>query len=93
MKDIAEELCQRVARSLQQQELAAGGVVLKLKTSEFRQITRSRRLTHPTQRADILIEAVRPLIERACDGTMFRLLGVGADPLSPAEEADPPGLF
>ena len=30
-------------------------VVLKLKTSDFRILTRSRRLTHPTQRADVLL--------------------------------------
>ena len=93
LQDIAAGLCQRVAQSLERQDLAAGGVVLKLKTSEFRQITRSRRLTHPTQRVEMLMEAVRPLIERASDGTTFRLIGVGVDPLSPAEEADPPGLF
>ena len=93
LTEIAEGLCQRVAQSLERQELAGGGVVLKLKTSEFKLITRSRRLAHPTQRAETLMEAVKGLIEKAADGTRFRLIGIGADPLSPAEEADPPGLF
>ena len=90
---IAGQLCERVAASLERQEFAGGGVVLKLKTSDFRLITRSRRLAHPTQRAVALFEAVKILIEKAADGTTFRLIGVGVDPLSPAGEADPPGLF
>ena len=56
-------------------------------------VTRSRRLPHPTLRAALLLEAVRPLIEREADGRTFRLIGIGADALVPASEADPPDLF
>ena len=73
---------------------AAGGtVVLKLKTHDFRIITRNRRLAHPTQRASVLLTAACPLIETEADGRSFRLIGVGVDQLYPANAADPPDLF
>jgi DNA polymerase-4 len=67
--------------------------VLKLKTSDFRILTRNRRLAHPTQRADLLLENAIDLLTREADGRMFRLLGVGAADLRPAAEADPVDLF
>ncbi len=86
-------LCDRVAAQLARKRLAGGTVVLKLKTSDFRVLTRSRRLTHPTQRADVLAEATLHLIRKDADGTTFRLIGVGVDELGPASAADPPDLF
>ncbi|MFO1173035.1 MAG: DNA polymerase IV [Hyphomicrobiaceae bacterium] len=89
----ARELADDVARSLERQALAGLVVTVKLKTSEFRIISRSRRLAHPTQRAAVLLEAASGLIRREADGRSFRLLGVGVDVLAPANEADPPDLF
>jgi DNA polymerase-4 len=90
---IADRLCERVSAQLTRKSLAGGAVVLKLKTSDFRIISRSQRLPNPTQRADVLMKAARRLIERECDGRTFRLIGVGADQLSDASDADPPDLF
>jgi DNA polymerase-4 len=89
----ARDLCADVARSLARQELAGLVIVVKLKTSQFKLISRSRRLAHPTQRETVLLEAAEALIRREADGRAFRLLGVGVDVLTPAKEADPPGLF
>lgn len=86
-------LCETVARRLKAKDLAAGGVVVKLKTADFRTVTRSRRLTDPTQIADVILEAARPLVERAADGTPFRLIGIGTDQLVDGRAADPPDLF
>lgn len=91
--EVAGRLAERVAANLVRDDLAGGSVVVKLKTSDFRILSRSRRLAHPTQRAAVLMEAARPLIERAADGQRFRLIGIGADQLAPAAEADPPDLF
>jgi DNA polymerase-4 len=91
--DIAAPLCDRVAAQLVRKRLAGATAVLKLKTSDFHIITRNRRLPNPTQRADTLLNAVRPLIEREADGRRFRLIGVGVDQLTVAEAADPPDLF
>lgn len=86
-------MCDRVASSLVRKNLAAGTVVIKLKTGDFRLITRHQRLTHPTQRADVMLEAASALIRQQADGRLFRLVGVGGADLVPADAADPPGLF
>lgn len=72
---------------------AAGGVTLKLKTSRFKIVTRSRALADPTQRAEVIYRAALPLLEEAADGTAFRLIGIGSDRLADAAKADPPDLF
>lgn len=90
---IARRLSERVAASLERKGLGGQVVTLKLKTSDFRLITRSRRLANPTQRAAILAETAEQLIRLHTNGKTYRLLGVGVDDLSPAVEADPPSLF
>ena len=86
-------MCERLASQLSRKSLAGAAVVLKLKTSDFKIVTRTRRLANPTQRADVLQEAALALLVRETDGRTFRLLGVGADQLCPATLADPPDLF
>jgi DNA polymerase-4 len=87
-------LCEKVAARLKRAELAAGTVTLKLKTSDFRIRTRSRRLADPTQLAEALFRAARRLLSAEADGrTRFRLIGVGADHLGDAAGADLPTLF
>ena len=86
-------LCERLGERLKSKELGAHQVALKLKTAGFRIRTRSRRLTDSTQLADTLFHATAPLLAREADGTAFRLMGVGAQILTPAAEADPPDLI
>jgi DNA polymerase-4 len=88
-----EALAPRVASSLVRKGLAGSAVVVKLKTAGFQIVTRTRRLAHPTQRADVLIEAARGLVEKEADGRLFRLAGIGVDGIVPSAEADPPDLF
>jgi DNA polymerase-4 len=68
---------------------AAGGVTLKLKTARHVSRTRSLRLPSPTALPDLLFAAGQGMLAREADGTPFRLLGLGAQPLRPASEADP----
>ncbi len=93
LKRIAERLCERVAQQLTRKGLSGGTVVLKLKTTDFKILSRSKRLEFPTQKAATLYEAARLLIEKEADGRAFRLIGVGADSLESATNADPPDLF
>lgn len=88
-----EALCERLAERLVKARQAAAGICLKLKTSEFRVLSRSRRLADPTQRAAALYAAAAPLLRAAADGTSFRLIGIGADRLAEPRQADPPDLF
>lgn len=86
-------LAERVEARLRRAGLAASGVSVKLKTADFKTLTRHARLGTATQRADVLLTAAAPLVTREADGRPFRLVGIGADPLIPAEKADPPDLF
>jgi DNA polymerase IV len=89
----AEQLAERVSSQLQSYGLAAATVAVKLKTSRFVVLSRSRKLQVPTQKASVLMAAARPLIEKEANGRSFRLIGIGAEHLVPASEADPPDLF
>jgi DNA polymerase-4 len=93
LADELRPLCETVARRLVAAGLAAGGVTLKLKTPSFRIITRAHRLPTPTQRAELLFRAGLRLLEREAEGAPYRLIGIGADALADAREADPPDLF
>lgn len=86
-------LAAKVADRLRRADLAGVGVSVKLKTTDFRLLTRHVRLPAPTQRAEVLLRAAEPLVRGEADGRPFRLVGIGADPLVPGERADPPDLF
>ena len=81
-------LAEKLARRLKAQELAAAGVVLKLKTASFSSRTRAARLPAPTVLPDRLFGAARELLAREATGTAFRLIGIGASPLAPRDQAD-----
>jgi DNA polymerase-4 len=81
-------LCERLAARLVQKDLAAAGVVLKLKTARFASRTRTTRLPQPTALPDTLFENAARMLAREADGTAFRLIGIGASGLAPLSEAD-----
>jgi DNA polymerase-4 len=81
-------LCEKLARRLKEKGFAAGGVVLKLKSADFALRTRSQRLAEPSLLPEVIFAAARPLLQREADGTAFRLIGIGAQPLAPADQAD-----
>lgn len=94
--DLAAELgdlAGQVERRLHRAGLAGRTVVLKLKTADFRIMTRNRQLAVPTRRADVIFEAAALLLGKMADGRAYRLIGVGLADLVPADEADPPDLF
>jgi DNA polymerase-4 len=80
--------CDRVATRLRREALAACGVTLKLRLADFSLRTRSRSGLRATQLAPRLFEAARPLLDAHPDGVAYRLLGVAATELAPAEAAD-----
>ncbi len=81
-------LCEKLARRLKDKGFAAGGVVLKLKSADFALRTRSQRLAEPSLLPEVIFAAARPLLRREVDGTAFRLIGIGAQPLASAGQAD-----
>ena len=84
--------CEKVARRLKAGQFSGQVVILKLKTTDFRLLTRRVSLPAPTQLADILFRTALMLLEREIDGRTFRLLGVGVSSLHTAAAADPPDL-
>ena len=86
-------LAEAVARRLKKSELAGRSVVLKLKTSDFRLLTRRRRLSDPTQLAAVLFEAALPLLAAEATGQRYRLIGIGTDDVVAGVLADPPDLL
>ncbi len=85
-------MCEKLARRLREKDLAAGGVVLKLKTAGFETRTRNARLPGATRLPETLFKAAQPLLAKEAQGTAFRLVGIGAQPLVPGTEADRPDL-
>jgi DNA polymerase-4 len=85
-------MAERVAARLRAGEWAAGGVVLKLKTAKHVIRTRTQRLAAPTALADVLFATARAMLTPEADGTAFRLIGLGAQPLRSITEADPADL-
>jgi DNA polymerase IV len=90
---IASRLSEHVAAELVVRGVAANSVILKLKTSDFRILTRSRRLAYPTQRASVIRTCLTAMIDREADGRRFRLVGVGVGGVGSAVGADPADLF
>lgn len=88
LEPILWRLCEKVARRLKASGVAGRGVTLKLKTADFRLRTRSVSTPAPTQLAGRLYAAASPLLAAECDGTAFRLIGIGASDLADASAAD-----
>jgi DNA polymerase-4 len=88
LRPILWRLCEKVSARLKRAELAAGSVTLKLKDARFRLRTRTRGGLKPTQLADRLFHEGEPMLRAACDGTAFRLIGIGGGDLCGAIHAD-----
>jgi len=82
-------LCESVSTSLKHKHISGQVVTLKLKTVDFRSLTRRTRLVAPTQLADTLFRTALALLERELDGRRYRLLGVGVSKLGEERDADP----
>jgi len=89
LTDLAGHLAQRLERA----QLAGRTIVLKLKTADFRSLTRQTRLARPTRRADVIADAARILLQREIGRRAYRLIGVGVTDIVPAADADRPDLF
>ncbi|ESR23587.1 DNA polymerase IV [Lutibaculum baratangense AMV1] len=87
-------LCEKVSARLKAAGLSGRSVTLKLKTPDFRTITRSHRLDNPTRLAHRLFEeGCRMLLAEADGRRAFRLLGIGATDLVTGDRADLPDLL
>ncbi|MEO0363746.1 MAG: DNA polymerase IV, partial [Pseudomonadota bacterium] len=79
-------LAVRVADRAKAKEIAGRTITLKLKTPDFRTVTRRRTLAAPTQLADATFTTARELLGLILEKGPFRLIGVGLGDLSKAPE-------
>lgn len=89
LRPILRRLSEKVSTSLKAKDIAGGTLVLKLKSRDFKQRTRSRALGDPTQLADKIFSEGVSLLGPELDGTKFRLIGIGVSDLTDARFADP----
>ncbi len=91
LADILWRLCEKVSSRAKASGLGGKVVQLKLKTSDFKIITRRHTLDRPTQLARRIFETGSLLLSTQAHGARYRLIGIGlADivPVSQCDEAD-----
>ena len=93
LRPILWHLTETVARRMKKSGIAGKGVTLKLKTADFRIVTRGSRLKSATQSAEELFQAAEPLLVHEADGRAFRLIGIGAHDLVEAGQVAQGNLF
>lgn len=77
-------LCEKVSARMKRAAVSGRTVTLKLKTREFRILTRRRQLSAPTQLAEEIYRAALPMLEDEAKGPAFRLIGIGLSDLGAA---------
>lgn len=88
LEDQLWRLCVKTADRAKAAGLDGRVVTLKLKTSAFKPLTRRVSLSAPTQLAQTIFRAARPLLAKEARGNVrYRLIGVGISELS-AHRAD-----
>ena len=86
-------LCEQVSARAKAAGMLGRGAVLKLKTAEFKTLSRHARFDVPTALASLLFDSLKQPLRREVDGRAFRLLGVGLTDLATGEDAREGDLF
>ncbi|MDU9005124.1 DNA polymerase IV [Sedimentitalea todarodis] len=84
-------MAEKVSDRAKAKRIAGRVVMLKLKRSDHRSLTRRQALRDATQMADTIYRTARALFDQASDQGPFRLLGCGLSDLVPETEADKSG--
>ena len=75
-------VAQKTADHAKAKDIAGRVVTLKLKTANFKTLTRRRSLAQPTQLADVIFTTCEELLRKEATGTSFRLIGAGLSGLT-----------
>lgn len=89
LRPILWKLSESVSTNLKRKHISGSVVTVKLKTADFKSITRRASLGASTQLADTIFRTALPLLQRELDGRRYRLLGVGLSELRGDQDADP----
>jgi DNA polymerase-4 len=90
ISDLEDELwplCEKVARQLRAEGIAGRVATLKLRTTDFKIITRRRTLPIPIQTARTLFAVTREMLAGEMRAAPYRLIGAGLSEFVDAEEA------
>ncbi len=93
LEDILWELCEKVSARMKASGFEGRVVTLKLKSAEFKTITRRITLEAPANLARTLFATAKPMLRSAASGKAYRLIGVGFSGLSPAGDHAESDLF
>jgi DNA polymerase-4 len=90
---ILRHLSEKVSTRLKASGLSGRTVTLKLKTADFRTLTRAERLDVPTAMAHRLFAVGKALLAAEAGGRRYRLVGIAVSGLAPIAEADAEAPF
>ncbi len=88
LEDILWELCEKVSARMKASSFEGHVVTLKLKSHDFKTITRRVTLEAPTNLARVAFTSAKRMLHEAAPGRAWRLIGVGFSGLVP-EGANP----
>jgi len=97
LEDVLWRICERTADRAKDSGVEGRVVTLKLKTADFRTITRRVSLGDATQLAQVLFRVSKTMLAKETTGARYRLIGVGISELADARPdaldlADPKAL-
>ena len=81
-------LCEKVSKRSKEKGLGGKTITLKLKTKEFKLISRSCTIDEPTQIGELIFQNSKTLLDREDDKVKYRLIGVGISNLKDSELCD-----
>lgn len=83
---IFQWLAEKVAKRLQEQELAGFVIMIQIRTADWQNQTRSRTLINAVYQANLIYEEAKKLFIRHWDGEPIRLLGITVSNVIPIEQ-------
>lgn len=81
-------LCEKVSKRSKDKGLGGQTITLKLKTKDFKLITRSCTVDEPTQIGELIFQHSKNLLDRENKKQKYRLIGVGISNLKDSELCD-----
>ncbi len=93
LEDILWPLCEKVSIRMKEKGFFGRVLTLKLKTDNFKTITRRITLESATNLARTAFDQGIKMLAKECDGRRFRLIGIGYSDLSSANKAPPQNDF
>jgi DNA polymerase-4 len=87
LTDALWPLCEKVARQMRAAAITGRVATLKLKTADFKLVTRRKTLAVPCQTAKMLFAAGRELLASEIRGETYRLIGIGLSDLADVSAA------